>query len=95
MPPSRSTQAIAIWARVWPRRSAMALSARMCSMARSLRNSWRSDLPWVARLPSGMPFRYFAVSMPWASGVKAIEPMPRSFRVSFRPSRSTQRLIML
>ena len=62
---------------------------------RSLRNSGRSDLPWVARLPSGMPSRYFAVSIPCASGVKAMEPMPSSASVSFSPSRSTQRLSML
>ena len=95
MPPSRRTQAIAIWARVWPRRLGDVVELRMLAMARSLRNSWLSDLPWVARLPSGMPFRYLVVSMPWASGVKAMEPMPSSFSVSFRPSRSTQRLIML
>ncbi len=43
------------------------------------------DLPWLARDPSGMPPRYLFVSIPCASGLNAMQPMPRSPRVSSRP----------
>ena len=95
MPPPRSTQAIAICASVWPRPAAMSFSLRMLAIASALSTPGSSDLPWVARLSSGMPFRYLSVSMPCASGVKAIDPTPSSASVSFSPSRSTQRFSML
>ncbi|MNP23737.1 hypothetical protein D3C76_1164570 [compost metagenome] len=47
------------------------------------------------REPSGMPFRYFPVSKPCASGVNAIQPVPFATSVSSRPLLSTQRFSRL
>lgn len=63
-------------------------------MTSSERRFGSSDLPWVAREPSGMPFRYLSVSSPCASGTKEMQPMPAASSVSSRPSSSVQRLIM-
>ena len=60
--------------------------------ASSLSSSVDSDFPWLARDPSGTPSRYLPVSIPWASGEKAMQPAPTSSRVSSRPSVSIQRL---
>ena len=49
----------------------------------------------MARLSCGTPFRYLAVSIPCASGVKAMLPTPSPFSVSLSPSFSTQRFSML
>ena len=49
----------------------------------------------IMNLPFGTPFRYLLVNIPCANGVKAIEPTPSSVSVSFSPSFSTQRFIML
>jgi hypothetical protein len=44
-------------------------------------------LPCAARLSCGTPLRYFPVSIPCASGVKAMLPTPSVFRASFsRPA---------
>ena len=48
-------------------------------------------VPWAAREPSGIPLRYLLVSMPWASGEKAMQPTPVSPSTSSRSS-SIQRL---
>src|SRR5262245_34084514 len=45
--PPRSTQASAICASVWPRRCAIAFSARILAMFFSLRKSGLRDLPWA------------------------------------------------
>src|SRR6476661_4011174 len=51
----------------------------------------RERLACDAREPSGTPFRYLSVSMPCASGLKAMQPTPSSPTTSSRSS-STQRL---
>ena len=51
-----------------------------------------SDLSWLARDPSGMPSRYLSVSMPWASGEKAMQPAPTSLEGVEQPLGSIQRL---
>jgi hypothetical protein len=89
---SRSAQASASWARLCPRERATSSSARTCRSASSVSSSVDSDLPWLAREPSGTPCRYLSVSMPWASGEKAMQPAPAPARVSSSPSRSIQRL---
>ena len=88
---SRSTHEIAICASDWPRRRATSASARTCPSVSSLIWSDVSDPCWVAREPSGMPFRYFPVSTPCASGEKAMQPMPSRSSTSSRPP-SIQRL---
>ena len=75
---SRSTQASAICASVWPRLAAISFSARILASASSVRRSGESELGQLAREPSGIPSRYLPVSIPWASGEKAMQPMPSS-----------------
>ena len=90
---SRSTQAMAICASVWPRALAMASSARMRPTFSSVTRLDEKDPPLAARDPSGTPPRYFEVSSPCASGEKAMQPVPISCSTSSRPS-STQRFSM-
>src|SRR5690348_7719503 len=54
---SRMDQAMAIWARDWPRRAAMSFSARIFSRLSDESRSSESDLCSVAREPDGTPFR--------------------------------------
>ena len=54
---SRSVQAMAIWASVWPRLEAIRFSARMCFRFWSLSQLFSSDLPCAARESAGTPFR--------------------------------------
>jgi hypothetical protein len=54
---SRSVHAIAICASDWPRSRAMSFSARTWPRFSSDRKSRASDLPCVAREPSGIPSR--------------------------------------
>ena len=72
----RRFQRSAICASVWPRFSAMALSAFILSMGALLTRSAFKNYDFVAREPSGMPWRYLFVKSPCASGQNAIEPAP-------------------
>ena len=88
---SRSVQASAIWASVWPRRAAISFSARIFASASSVSEFGESELGRLAREPSGMPSRYLSVSMPCASGEKTMQPTPSSPSAS-SSSGSIQRL---
>src|SRR5207245_796217 len=52
---SRSVQASAIWASVWPRRRAIWLSARTLPSVCSVSISCENDPSWLAREPAGSP----------------------------------------
>ena len=67
---SRSAQASASWARLWPRLLRDLVQRADVAERLSVSRSVDSDLSWLAREPSGMPSRYLPVSMPWASGEK-------------------------
>ena len=73
---SRNAHANAICASVWPRASAISLSARTWVRVCSVSRSGESDASRDAREPSGMPSRYLPVSIPWASGENAMQPTP-------------------
>ena len=88
---SRNTQAIAICARLWPRASAMSLSARTCAMVCSVISDPAKEPFLAARASFGTPLRYLFDSSPWASGEKAMQPTPSSASVPSSSS-SIQRL---
>src|SRR6478752_4162920 len=88
---SRSAHARAICARDWPRAFAILSRARMCFSDVSVSSDGSRDFPCAARDPAGMPLRYLLVSMPCASGEKAMRPRPVSPTASSRSS-SIQRL---
>ena len=68
---SRSVQASAICASVWPRPAAISFSARIFASDSSVRRSGdRASSGRSARAPSGIPSRYRSVSIPCASGEK-------------------------
>src|ERR1700678_2257699 len=90
---SRRDQAMAIWARVWPRLLARSLSSRTSLRFSPLKNSFEKEPSEVAREVFGTPLRYLSVRRPCASGEKEMHPTPSSSRVSRRPS-AIQRLSM-
>ena len=69
-----------------PSPPAIAFSARTWSRFLSASRSGDSDESRAARDPSGIPFRYLSVSMPWARGENTMQPTPSSPSTSSRPS---------
>ena len=93
--PSRRIQARAICARVWPRRAAISLRARIFPSFSSVRAFSFKKRPSVRmRLSAGMPFKYRSVSRPCSKGQKATMPLPRRAEASFSPFCSMERLKM-
>ena len=88
---SRSVHASASCARVWPRLRATLFRARIFSIAVSVISFGDNEPSRLAREPSGIPWRYLSVSIPWASGEKPMQPAPSSSSVS-SSSGSIQRL---
>src|SRR5450830_1185786 len=94
---SRSTQASAICASVWPRRLAISFRPRTRSRLASLKCDDSNEPPpgRLTRASAGTPFKYLSLRMPCASAVKVMQPMPSWPSVSSRPSVSIQRFSIL
>src|SRR3981081_1720554 len=71
-----STQAMAICARLWPRRCAISFNARTFARFLEVRMLLLKEPSCAAGEESGTPLRSLWVSRPCASGEKAMQPRP-------------------